>query len=131
MNTLHPPGWASPSGYVNGVSARGRLVFVSGQVGWDPVTQTFDHADLIGQFRRAMQNVTAVLAEADARPAHLVRLTWFITDKAAYLANLGAIGEAYRAVVGRHYPPMTVVVVDSLLEDEALLEIEATAVVPD
>jgi enamine deaminase RidA (YjgF/YER057c/UK114 family) len=130
MRILQPPGWAKPKGYANGIAARGTQVFVAGQVGWsaDAAWQTDDFA---GQFAQALRNVVAVCAEAGAKPEHIVRLTWFITAKREYLASLKEIGAAYRAIMGRHYPTMTVVEVGALVEDRAKVEIEATAVIPD
>jgi enamine deaminase RidA (YjgF/YER057c/UK114 family) len=131
MTLLQPPGWAEPKGYANGVAARGRLVFVAGQIGWDPATCEFRSDDFLEQARQALLNVVAVLHEAGAEPRHLVRLTWFVTDKAVYRSAARELGRAYRDVIGRHYPPMTLVVVAALLEDRARVEIEATAVVPE
>lgn len=130
MHFLHPPGWAPAKGYANGVAARGTLVFVAGQIGWD-AAQRLVSGDLAEQTVQALQNVTAVLAEAGARPAHVARMTWYVTDKRAYLAASREIGRAYRAVFGDHYPAMTLVEVADLLEDGALVEIEATAVLPE
>jgi enamine deaminase RidA (YjgF/YER057c/UK114 family) len=130
MRTLQPPGWPRPRGYANGVEARGRLVFVAGQIGWDE-TGAFPAADLPGQVRRALENVVAVLREAGAGPEHVVRLTWYVTDRDAYLGAQREIGEAYRAVMGKDFPVMSVIVVAGLVEAEAMVEIEATAVVPD
>jgi enamine deaminase RidA (YjgF/YER057c/UK114 family) len=129
MTILQPPGWPRPKGYSCGVSAAGTNVFVSGQIGWDAAGR-FPAHEIAGQVRTALQNVVTVLAEAGARPEHIVRMTWFITDKRAYLAAQREIGAAYREVMGRHFPAMSVVEVSALIEDEALLEIEATAVVP-
>ncbi|MDX1420216.1 MAG: RidA family protein [Rubricoccaceae bacterium] len=129
MTVLHPPGWARPSGYSNGILAEGRLVFIAGQIGWD-AEQRLVSPDLVPQAEQALRNVAAVLAEAGARPEHVARMTWYVTDKRAYLAASQAIGEAYRAVFGRHYPAMTLVEVADLLEDGARVEIEATAVLP-
>ncbi|MDE0129542.1 MAG: RidA family protein [Gammaproteobacteria bacterium] len=126
---LQPPGWPRPKGYANGVSARGRLVFTAGQVGWD--TRGNFPETLAGQVELALGNVVAVLAEAGAVPEHLVRLTWFITDRRAYLDAQSEIGAAYRRVLGRHYPAMSLVEVSALVESKALVEIEATAVIPD
>ncbi|HEX6630466.1 MAG TPA: RidA family protein [Gemmatimonadaceae bacterium] len=126
---LHPPGWAPPRGYGNGVVAEGRHVVLAGQVGWNPATCAFEHHDMGGQVEQALRNVAALLAEAGAEPRHLVRLTWYVADRAAYLAARREIGRAYREIFGLHYPPMTVVVVAGLVEEEALVEIEATAVV--
>ncbi len=130
LETLQPPGWAKPKGYANGVAAEGRLVFIAGQIGWNPQTAAFEADDMAGQVRQALANVCAVLAAAGGKPEHLARLTWYVTDKAAYLADPKGIGAAYRAVIGRHFPAMAVVAVDALVEDRALVEIEATAVVP-
>ncbi|HYD98495.1 MAG TPA: RidA family protein [Alphaproteobacteria bacterium] len=129
MQILQPEGWAKPKGYANGVAAEGRLVFVAGQIGWDEgcVFRTDDFAE---QTRQALRNVVAVLAEAGAEPHHVTRLTWYIVDRAEYHAAARAVGEAYRAVMGRHYPPMSMVEVRALMEDRARVEIEATAVVP-
>lgn len=128
---LQPEGWAAPVGYSNGVAVHGRQIYLAGQVGWNPVTCRVETDDLAAQVRQALENIVAVLREAGAEPAHLVRLTWFITDKAAYLAARKEIGKAYRDVIGRHYPPMSLLVVAALLEDRAVVEIEATAVVPE
>jgi enamine deaminase RidA (YjgF/YER057c/UK114 family) len=127
---LQPEGWGAPIGYANGVDATGRTVFVAGQIGWDPVTCAFETDDFVGQVGQALRNVHAVLAEAGAGPEHLVRVTWYITDRAAYLADTRAIGRAWRESFGRHYPAMTLVVVAGLLEERAKVEIEATAVIP-
>jgi enamine deaminase RidA (YjgF/YER057c/UK114 family) len=128
---IHPDGWAPPVGYVNGVAARGRVVAVAGQVGWDPTTATFASDDFAAQTRQALANVAAVLRAAGAEPHHLVRLNWFVTSRAEYVAARLAIGKAYRDVIGRHYPAMTLVIVSGLVEERAKVEIEATAVVPD
>lgn len=129
MINLNPPGWATPVGYANGITATGRLVFVAGQIGWNPETCQFETDDLAAQVRQTLENIVAVLKEAGAEPRHLVRLTWYITDKAAYIAARKEIGRAYREVIGRHFPTMALLVVAALLEDRALVEIEATAVV--
>jgi enamine deaminase RidA (YjgF/YER057c/UK114 family) len=129
MRFLQPPGWAQPRGYANGVEAEGRLVFVAGQVGWDPATCAFETDDFVSQVRQALANVAAVLREAGAGPEHVVRLTWYVTDREAYLTGAREIGAAYREVFGRHYPPMAMVVVAGLIEARARVEIEATAVV--
>jgi enamine deaminase RidA (YjgF/YER057c/UK114 family) len=129
METLQPPGWPRPHGYSNGVAAEGRLVFVAGQIGWDE-TGAFPAEDMAGQVRQTLRNVVAVLAEAGAAPEHVTRLTWYVTDREAYLADPAGIGQAYRDVMGRHFPAMAVVVVSALLEPSAKVEIEATAVVP-
>ena len=127
---LHPANWKKASGYANGMLSSGRTVWVGGQIGWTG-DQVFEAKDLAGQTRQALANIVAVLAEAGGRPEHVVRMTWFITDKQEYLANLKGIGEAYRAVMGKHFPAMTMVQVVALIEDEAKVEIEATAVIPD
>ena len=128
---LQPEGWAAPVGYSNGVAVQGRQIYVAGQVGWNPATCRFETDDLAVQVRQALENIVAVLREAGAEPQHLVRLTWYITDKAAYVAARREIGHAYKEVIGRHYPPMSLMVVAALLEDRALVEIEATAVMPE
>jgi len=127
---LHPAGWAPAKGYANGVAAKGRLVFVGGQVGWN-AAQKFESADFVAQARQALENVVAVLAEAGARPEHVARMTWYVVDKREYLSCGKALGAAYREIMGRHYPAMTAVEVVSLMEDAARVEIEATAVIPD
>lgn len=130
MEILQPAGWAAPQGYANGVAAEGRIVAVAGQVGWNPATGAFDSDDLATQTRRALENVVAVLRAGGAGPEHLVRTTWYVTSRDAYLAARREIGAAWRDVVGRHYPAMSLVVVADLLEPRARVEIEATAVVP-
>jgi len=125
---LQPPGWARPRGYANGIAAEGRQVFVSGQIGWDG-EQRFASDDFAAQTRQALANVVAVLACAGARPEHLVRMTWYVTSRDEYNAALVEIGAAYRELIGRNYPAMSVVVVAGLLEPRAKVEIEATAVV--
>jgi enamine deaminase RidA (YjgF/YER057c/UK114 family) len=129
-DVLHPAGWKAARGYANGIAARGRMVFTGGMVGWN-ADQVFETDDFTGQAGQALQNIVAVLAEGGAEPQHLVRLTWYVTDKAAYLASLHDLGRAYRDIIGPHYPAMTLVQVVALVEDRALVEIEATAVVPD
>ena len=126
---LQPPGWAQPKGYANGVAAEGKLVFVGGQIGWDRQNR-FETDDLVGQVRQTLQNVVDVLAEAGAGPAHVVSMTWYLTDKKDYLGNLEGIGRVYREVMGRHFPAMAVVQVVALVEDRAKVEIQAMAVVP-
>jgi enamine deaminase RidA (YjgF/YER057c/UK114 family) len=127
---LQPAGWARPKGYSNGVAVRGLQVYVAGQVGWDAQGQ-FQDDGLAQQVRQALQNVVAVLAEAGGRPEHLVRLTWYVTSRDEYYSELAGIGTAYRAVLGRHFPAMSVVQVVALMEARAKVEIEATAVIPD
>jgi enamine deaminase RidA (YjgF/YER057c/UK114 family) len=127
---LHPKHWKAARGYANGVAARGRMVFTGGLIGWN-AAQEFESDAFAPQAAQALRNVVAVLAEAGARPEHLVRLTWYVTDKAAYLASLKELGAAYQAILGRHYPAMALVQVVALVEDRALVEIEATAVIPE
>ncbi len=131
MQLLQPDGWARPKGYSNGVSARGRAVFVAGQVGWNPRTGQIETDDFVGQVRQTLENIVTVLEAGGATPQDVVRLTWFVTDRKAYLASQGEIGKAYRNSFGKHFPPMSVVVVAGLLEEGAKVEIEATAVVED
>ncbi len=119
-----------PRGFSNGIKARGTLVFTGGQIGWDCRCR-FSSADLAIQVRQALANILSILAEAGAGPQHVVRLTWYITDKREYLARSREIGDAYREIMGRHYPAMSVVQVAALVEDAAKVEIEATAVIPD
>lgn len=129
MRRLQPPGWAEPKGYANGVAAEGRLVFVAGQIGWNE-NAAFEERGLAGQVRQALRNTLAILAEAGADPEHVVRMTWYIIDREEYLESQKEIGEAYREFMGRHYPAMSMVEVAALIESEARVEIEATAVVP-
>lgn len=129
IRTLQPAGWKPAKGYANGVLAGGRTVWLGGQIGWNG-DQVFETDDFVGQVRQALENIVAILAEAGAGPEHLVRLTWFITDKQAYVSRLAEIGKAYRDVLGRHFPSMSVVEVSALIEDRAKVEIEATAVLP-
>jgi enamine deaminase RidA (YjgF/YER057c/UK114 family) len=126
---VNPEDWMRPRGYSNGIVAQGRYLCIAGQIGWDERHQLAG-ADMAAQTERALRNVVAVLTAAGGKAEHLVRLTWYVTDKQAYTAALRAIGEAYRATVGDHYPAMTLVQVADLLEDGALVEIEATAVLP-
>ena len=130
MNFLQPPGWATPKGYANGVAARGTLVFVGGQIGWNG-DQQFESDDFIAQTKQALQNVHAVMACAGAGPEHMVRMTWYITDRDEYNARLRELGSAYRDVMGKHFPAMTCVEVSRLVEARAKVEIEVTAVLPD
>lgn len=130
MEILQPTGWPRPKGYSNGVAARGRMVFVAGMIGWDAEGR-FPAADLAGQARQALMNVRAVLAEAGARPEHIVRMTWYVTDKREYLAEARAIGAAFRELIGSFNAAMTAVEVSALIEDQAKVEIEVTAVIPD
>ena len=129
LQFLQPDGWVPPRGYANGVAAEGRMVFVAGQVGWNALRQ-FETDDFVGQVEQALLNIVAVLRSAGAGPEHLVRMTWYVTDKAAYVTRQKELGQIYRNVIGVHYPAMTLLVVAGLLEDRALVEIEATAVLP-
>ena len=130
MNVLLPPGWPRPRGYANGVTARGRMVFVAGMIGWDAQCQ-FHTDDFAGQVRQALLNVVAVLDEAGAKPEHIVRMTWYVTDKREYLAAGREIGVAFREIIGSFNATMMAVEVAALIEDRAKVEIEVTAVVPD
>jgi enamine deaminase RidA (YjgF/YER057c/UK114 family) len=127
---LQPPGWAKPRGYANGVATRGTHVYIAGQIGWD-ADRTFHARDFAGQARQALANVVAVLERAGGRPEHLVRLTWYVTDKREYLAALKDVGAAFRELVGHYDIAMSAIQVGALIEDEARVEIEATAVIPD
>jgi len=130
MKLLQPPGWPRPKGYSNGVAARGRMVFVAGMIGWDAEGR-FAATDLAGQVRQALSNVRAVLDEAGARPEHIVRMTWYVTDKREYLAQSREIGAAFRELIGSFNAAMTAVEVSALMEDQAKVEIEVTAVIPE
>lgn len=127
---LQPPGWARPKGYANGVAVRGRQVFVAGMIGWDGHSR-FHSDDMAAQVRQALLNVVAVLAEAGAKPEHIVRMTWYVTDKREYLAAGREIGAAYRELIGNFDVAMTALQVSALIEDRAKVEIEVTAVIPD
>ena len=126
---LHPSHWKAAVGYANGVLASGQSVFVGGQIGWN-ADQVFESDDFVVQVNQALQNIVAILKEANAGPEHIVRLTWYVTDKREYLARLKEVGAAYREVLGKHFPAMTMVQVAGLVEDQAKVEIEATAVIP-
>ncbi len=128
--TFNPDGWTRPKGYSNVVSARGRSVFIAGQIGWTG-EEVFETDDFVGQVRQALENIKACLEAADAAPEHLVRLTWYVTDKQEYLSSLPGVGAAYRDILGRVFPAMALVEVSALVENRAKVEIEATAVVPD
>lgn len=128
MKHLQPPGWRRPVGYSNGITASGELVFVAGQIGWDAEQRLVD-GGLVEQTEQALRNIVAVLAEAGAGPEHIVRMTWYVVDKRDYQARQRGIGEVYREVIGKHFPAMTLVEVKDLLEEGALVEIEATAVI--
>ena len=129
MRALHPRHWARAKGFANGILAEGRLVFIAGQVGWN-ARQQFESDDFVVQVEQALGNILEVLAEADGEPEHLVRLTWYVLDKNDYLGRLKEVGQAYRRVLGRHFPAMTLVQVVGLVEERAKVEIEATAVLP-
>lgn len=126
---LHPRNWKAAKGYANGVAADGRTVFLAGQIGWN-AEQIFESRDFVAQTRQALQNIVAILHEAGAKPEHVTRLTWYVTDKKEYLSRLAEVGDAYRSVMGNHFPAMTMVQVAALVEDSAKVEIEASAVVP-
>lgn len=130
MKILQPPGWPRPKGYANGVAVRGQMVFVAGMIGWDAEGR-FHTDDLAGQVRQALANIVAVLAEAGARPEHIVRMTWYVTDKREYLAQQREIGQAYKELIGHYNAAMTAIEVSALIEDRAKVEIEVTAVIPD
>jgi enamine deaminase RidA (YjgF/YER057c/UK114 family) len=129
MRALHPQHWARASGFSNGILAEGRLLCIAGQVGWN-AQQRFESDDFVVQVEQALKNIVEVLAEAEGRPQHLVRLTWYVLDKNEYLARLAEVGQAYRRVIGRHFPAMTLVQVVGLVAERAKVEIEATAVLP-
>jgi len=130
MTVLQPPGWPRPRGYANGIAARGQLVFTAGVVGWDE-QERFVATDFLGQFRQVLRNTLAILAEAGARPEHIVRTTWFVVSCDEYLTVAREVGAAWRELIGAHYPAMAVVEVARLVEPAARLEIETTAVIPD
>ena len=131
MKVLQPPGWAKPKGYSNGIAVKGgTTVYVAGQIGFNS-HGIFEEKTFSGQFRQTLKNTLAVLAEAGGKPEHIVRMTWYVTDKQEYLGAIKEVGAAYRELIGRHYPTMAVVQVVALMEDEAKVEIETTAVVPE
>ena len=130
ITKLQPPGWAEPKGYANGMLARGALLFVGGQIGWN-AKQEFESDDFIAQTKQALLNILAVLQAGGAGPEHMVRMTWYVVDKVEYVARLKELGGAYREVMGKNFPAMTCVEVAALVEDRAKVEIEVTAVVPD
>jgi enamine deaminase RidA (YjgF/YER057c/UK114 family) len=129
MQVLQPAGWAAPKGYANGILAEGRQVHIAGQIGWTADAKLVS-ADFVAQVEQALANIVQVLAEAGGEPAHIVRLTWYITDKSEYMSRQRDIGAAYRRIIGRHFPAMSAIVVAGLIEDGAKVEIEATAVLP-
>jgi enamine deaminase RidA (YjgF/YER057c/UK114 family) len=130
MKFLQPPNWPRPKGYANGVAARGTLVFLSGVVGWNAQGQFADN-DFVAQVRQALLNIVEILKQAEAKPEHIARMTWYVLDKSEYLSAAAEVGMVYREIIGRHYPAMTVVEVSGLVEASARVEIEVTAVVPD
>jgi enamine deaminase RidA (YjgF/YER057c/UK114 family) len=130
LEFLQPKGWKPAIGYSNGVAARGRMIFTGGMIGWNGDCE-FETDDFVGQVAQALRNIVAVLAEGGAGPEHIVRLTWYVTSKQEYLADLKGLGRVYKEIIGRHYPAMALVQVVALVEDRAKVEIEATAVIPD
>jgi len=130
MKVLQPSNWPRPKGYANGVAARGNLVFVSGVVGWNAQEQ-FAGNDFVTQVRQALLNIVEILKQAEAKPEHIARMTWYVLDKDEYISAAKEMGVAYREIIGRHYPAMTVVEVSGLIEASARVEIEVTAVVPE
>jgi len=130
MKLLQPAGWAEPKGYANGVMARGAMIFVGGQIGWN-TQQQFESDDFIAQTRQALLNIRAVLQAGGAGPEHMVRMTWYVIDRVEYIARLKELGAAYREVMGKNFPAMSCVEVSALVEDRARIEIEVTAVLPD
>jgi enamine deaminase RidA (YjgF/YER057c/UK114 family) len=129
MEFVQPKEWPRPHGYANATAATGKQIFVAGQIGWDPITAQFESDNFTAQLRQTLKNVVAVLHAAGAGPEHITRMTWFITDKDAYMSSRRHVGEVYREIIGNHFPAMSVVVVSALIEDRAKVEIEATAVV--
>lgn len=129
IQTIQPEAWAAPKGYANGIVAEGRQVHIAGQIGWSADAKLVS-ADFVAQVEQALANIVQVLAAAGGEPAHIVRLTWYLTDKAEYMSRQKEVGEAYRRVIGRHFPAMSAIVVAGLIEDGAKVEIEATAVLP-
>ena len=130
MDFLQPANWKRPKGYANGVAAKGRTIFVSGMIGWDAQGKLVSN-DFVDQVRQTLKNIVYVLAEAHARPEHIVRMDWYVVDKREYIASYKELGKVYREIIGRHYPAMTAVQVIGLIEDGARVEIEVTAVLPE
>jgi enamine deaminase RidA (YjgF/YER057c/UK114 family) len=130
LKKIQPPDWAEPKGYANGILARGALLFVGGQIGWN-AQQQFESDDFMAQTRQALLNIAAVLKAGGAGPEHMVRMTWYVVDRVEYVARLKELGSVYREVMGKNFPAMTCVEVAALVEDRAQVEIEVTAVVPD
>jgi enamine deaminase RidA (YjgF/YER057c/UK114 family) len=130
LRAINPPGWARPKGYSNAVIGRGTVVMVAGQIGWN-AAQQFESDDFIAQLRQALTNTVEVLAAAGAKPEHVARMTWYVTDKKRYLAHITEVGAAWRDIMGRIFPAMTLLEVSGLVEGRALIEIESTAIIPD
>ena len=130
MQVLQPPDWPRPKGYVNGIAARGELIFVGGQIGWDS-QERFQSSNFVDQVRQTLLNTLSVLAQAGARAEHIVRMTWYITDRQEYLASIKDLGVVYREIMGKHFPVMAMVQVAALIEEAAKVEIETTAIIPD
>jgi enamine deaminase RidA (YjgF/YER057c/UK114 family) len=130
MDFLQPAQWKRPKGYANGVAAKGRTIFVSGMIGWDPQGKLVSK-DFVEQVRQTLKNIVHVLAEARAKPEHIVRMNWYVVDKKEYIGAYKELGKVYREIIGSHYPAMTAVQVIGLIEDGARVEIEVTAVLPD
>jgi enamine deaminase RidA (YjgF/YER057c/UK114 family) len=130
LRPVNPPGWVRPKGYSNGVVGRGTFVFVAGQVGWNS-QEVFESEDFIDQLRQALRNTLEVLNAAGAGPEHVARMTWYVRDKREYLARIAEVGTSYREIMGRNFPAMTLVEVSGLVADQARIEIESTAVIPD
>jgi enamine deaminase RidA (YjgF/YER057c/UK114 family) len=131
MRIIHPTGWSPPRGYSDGMIATGRYLTLAGQIGWNPARAEIETDDFAAQTAQALRNIVTLLSEAAAQPAHLVRLTWFVTSRDEYAAARKAIGASYKEIIGAHYPPMSVVIVAGLLDPRAKVEIEATAVLPE
>lgn len=129
MQVIQPKNWPKPKGYANGIVASGRMVFLGGQVGWDE-TETMVSSDFVAQVKQALLNIITILDEAGGKPEHIVRMTWYVTDRDAYLGSQRELGQVYQEVMGRHYPAMSLLVIKALVEEGAKVEIEATAVLP-
>jgi len=131
MQIVNPPGWPRPKGYSNGVSASGKMVFIAGTIGWNPMTEKIESPDFVAQFKQALINIKTIMAEAGAKPEHMARMTWFVTDKAEYLSRLVEVGAAYREIMGKNYPTMAALEIRGLMEPGAKVEIETTCVLPE
>jgi len=129
MQTIQPEGWAQPKGYANGILAEGKTLYIGGQIGWDQ-SEEFQSDSFVDQVQQTLVNTVAILEAAGAKPEHITRMTWYITDKREYLSSLKAVGQVYREVIGRNFPVMAMVQVAALMEDRAKVEIETTAVIP-